>query len=158
MTDYDGLLRERVALEDGRAAEEAAAPIRIGRFAPYPVWMTLFVIIRGAQVMLLACVLWAVAAVIEATDGRALSLPPLWLWIVLLLLGAGGKKRDTFRLSPAGDLIGYCLASLQCPACGRDVFDHTPASGYAPEVQKHALLPSSVCSNCGHDLAKRTAT
>jgi hypothetical protein len=160
MIDPLQTLRARAAA-GGTGEGNEPAPVRIGMLAPYPVWFALFLVVRGAQVVFLVCVLWFVAAIFDAIEKpHNFSTPPYWLWVASIVLGAAGGRRIRWRgrLSPLGDWIGNALASQQCPACGQNIFDHTPPSGYAPDTQRHSLVPSRVCANCGHDLMKRMAS
>jgi hypothetical protein len=147
------------ASEDGIATGDQTKPIKVGRFAPYPAWMGVTLLVRGSQLVFLGFCAWFLAALVGAIDkDSALSLPPIWLWIVTGILGTSDSHPSwRWRTSPMGDAIGDFLASQQCPACGQNVFDHTPPSGYAPPSQRTAVFPSKICTNCGHDLRKRTA-
>ena len=156
MIDLPGSLRARAAI-DASETDNAVPAIRVGRYPPYPVWMALFYIVRGAQFVFLAGVFWLIVALWAAVDGRAVWTPPIWPLVVAAALGTSSRGRWRWKLSPVGDAIGNMLASQQCPACGQNIFDHTPPSGYAPAVQQQSWRPSSVCTNCGHDLSKRTA-
>ena len=157
MTDPISTVQARAALEDG-ARGDGARPIKIGRFAPYPAWLGVALLVRGAQLLFFAFSLWYLAALFDAMDrSSTTSLPPLWLWGATVVIGAGdGRSHRIRRTSPMGDAIGNFLASQDCPACGQNVFDHTPPTGYAPPSQQQAFFPSRLCTNCGHDLAKRT--
>jgi predicted RNA-binding Zn-ribbon protein involved in translation (DUF1610 family) len=144
---------------DEAPEDTSPAPIKVGRFAPYPVWIAVSVVVRAAQVLAIGCIVWAFAALFDAMDkASTTSLPPLWLWIGTTILGASDEYPSrSERTSPIGDAIGNRLASQQCPACGQNVFDHTPPSGYAPPSQQRRTFPSRMCTNCGHDLVRRTA-
>jgi hypothetical protein len=159
MDDLLSTVRASAVMEEGAAGggEEA---IKVGRFAPYPVWMAMAVMARGAQLLFLLCCLWGMAALFDAMEKPfTIPLPPMWLWLVSVFLGCdGGRTAWTWKTSPVGDGIGNLLASQQCPACGQNVFDHTPPSGYAPPSQAQAIFPSRICTNCGHDLTIRTAS
>ena len=159
MNDPMQTARARAALDAGEGGDEPK-PIEIGRFAPYPVWMAVTVLVRGAQIAFLGCCGWYLAALFDAMSRpHTISTPPIWLWIATALIGADdGRSFRRWLTSPAGDSIGRLFASKQCPACGQNVFDHRPPSGYAPPSQGYALLPSRICTNCGHDLRKRTAS
>ena len=145
---------------EGTGSEGGPAPIKVGRFAPYPVWLAMAVLVRAAQVLFIIFCGWYLAALLDAMDRSSTTpLPPLWLWGATLLIGAdNGRGGGRWRTSPLGDTIGDLLASQQCPACGQNLFDHTPPSGYAPDSQRHAIFPSRICTNCGHDLNNRTAS
>jgi predicted RNA-binding Zn-ribbon protein involved in translation (DUF1610 family) len=142
--------------QDGGAAKSVA----VGRFAPYPVWLRMTLLVRGAQIVFATCCLWFVAALLDSTSKpHSIFPPPAWLFIVSGMLGAdSGRSARRWRTSPLGDAIGRLLASQHCPACGQDVFDRTPPTGYVPESQRIAVLPSRICTNCGHDLIRRTAS
>jgi hypothetical protein len=144
---------------DESATGKGSEPIEVGRLAPYPVWIGVTLLVRGAQLLFLACIAWYFAALFDAMDkSSTTSTPPLWLVAGALILGASdGRSAWRWRTSPLGDAIGGFLASQQCPACGQNVFDHTPPSGYAPPSQGTAIFPSRICTNCGHDLTSRTA-
>jgi hypothetical protein len=159
MDDLLSTVRASAAMEDGAAGDGEEA-IEVGRFAPYPVWMAMAVMARGAQLLFLLCCLWGMAALFDAMEKPfTIPLPPMWLWLVSVFLGCdGGRTAWTWKTSPVGDGIGNLLASQQCPACGQNVFDHTPPSGYAPPSQAQAIFPSRICTNCGHDLTLRTAS
>lgn len=131
---------------------------RAGRYAPYPVWMTLRIITMIGSGMVLLWFAWAIAALFSAINGGDLQVLPLWICIVGSIVGASGKgfRRDA-NLPPFGEIIGRMLASKNCPACGQAIFDHTPAAGYAPELQTYRWWPSRICTNCGHDMNVRTA-
>ena len=144
---------ERAGEEGGGGARPA---IRIGRFAPYPVWMTMTVLARGAQLLFFVFCLWSLVALADAIDRVRTPLPPMEIWLATIVLGAS-NGRGRWRTSPFGDTLGNILASPQCPAYGQNVFDHTPPSGYAPPSQTECLLPSRICTNCGHDLRHRRA-
>jgi hypothetical protein len=143
----------------GSATERETRAIKVGRFAPYPVWLATSVLVRASQILFLAFCLWYLAALFDAMERpHRISTPPIWLWFAFGMIGADVKSSyRRWKTSPMGDAVGNVLASLQCPACGQDVFDRTPPSGYAPEARRHAFFPSRVCTNCGHDLARRTA-
>jgi|SRR3954471_335958 len=158
MTDPVPTVRARAAMEEG-ATGNGTGPIKVGRFAPYPLWLGMSVLVRGAQLLFVIFCGWFLAALFDATDKSSTTpLPPMWLWLATLVIGAdNGRGGGRWRTSPIGDSIGDFLASQQCPACGQNVFDHTPPSGYAPDSQRHAIFPSRICTNCGHDLINRTA-
>jgi hypothetical protein len=149
----------RSALEENSTGT-SPEPIDVGLLAPYPTWLIVTLLVRAAQALFVVCCLWSVVALSHASERpHSVSLPPMWLWAAALMLGASsGRSGYSGRTSPAGDLIGNLLASQQCPACGQNVFDHTPPSGYAPPSQAQAIFPSRICTNCGHDLAERTAS
>lgn len=150
--------RARAVVEGDRADAEVL-PIEVGRFAPYPVWMTVVLLIRTAQLLFLGWWVWYFAALFDAMS-RPLTIatPPMWLMVVLGLIAADdGKHRMRWQRSPAGNWIGSLFASRQCPVCGQNVFDHTPQSGYEPPPQQYRSFPSRICTGCGHDLARRTA-
>jgi hypothetical protein len=158
MDDPLSTVRMRAALEEN-ASGDGPEPIDVGPLAPYPTWLIVTLVVRAAQSIFVVCCLWYIAALFYAM-GRphSISLPPIWLVGATLLLGASdSRSRGRSRTSPVGDLIGNLLASQQCPACGQNVFDHTPPSGYAPPSQAEAIFPSRICTNCGHDLGERTA-
>jgi hypothetical protein len=160
MVGPPSFLRARAALED-IADDDAPPPPEPGRFAPYSVWMGVSLLARGAQLAFAGCCIWYMSALFHAMGRPAHlpSTPPLWLWLGTLILGATYRwdfKR--YRTSPMGDMIGNLLASQQCPACGQNVFDHTPPSGYAPDTRAHAFFPSRICTNCGQDLMSRTGS
>src|SRR3954453_8263957 len=107
MDDLDSIVRARLAMEEGAGAQ-GPEPIDVGPFAPYPVWLTVTLVVRGAQLVFAACCLWSLAALFHAM-GRlhSVSLPPMWLWAVPLVLGASdGRSVRRWRTSPAGDAIG----------------------------------------------------
>src|SRR3954454_20296803 len=155
MDDLLSTVREKAAMEES-APDGGTAPIRIGRFAPYPVWMGVTLMARGAQLLFIVCLLWAMAALFDAMEKPfTIPFPPFWLWGVAILLGTSdGRSGWRWKTSPVGDAIGNLLASQQCPVCGQNVFDHTPPSGYAPPSQAHSIFPSRICTNCGQDLGK----
>jgi hypothetical protein len=160
MTDPLSLLRARAALEDV-SERDPTPPSEPGRFAPYPAWMGVTLLVRGAQLTFAACCIWYMSALFHAMGQprHRPSTPPMWLWLGTLVLGASERwDSRRYRTSPMGDTIGNLLASQQCPACGQNIFDHTPPSGYAPDTQAHAVFPSRICTNCGQDLASRTAS
>ena len=154
MIEPDPGPRARLALEEGTPGE--GGPIRIGRFAPYPVWMAMTLLARGAQLLFLLLCLWALVALADAIERVRTPLPPIELWLATIVIGASSRYERS-RTSPFGDALGQWLASQQCPACGQNVFDHTPPSGYAPPSQAEAYWPSRTCTNCGHDLRRRRA-
>lgn len=78
-----------------------------------------------------------------------------WTFMGGVMLSASGGRRYRGPISPGCDVIGWMLASDQCPACGQSVFDSTPPSGYVPDTTRHTHWPARVCANCGHDLTKR---
>ena len=144
-----------------RSAEsDEARPIKVGRLAPYPVWIVTSVVVRASQILCLACIIWYMAALFDAMERPfTVSLPPLWLFLVTAFIGVeGGRSYRNWRTSSFGDWVGNLLASEQCPACGQNVFDHTPPSGFAPPSQTSCWFPSRICTNCGHDLVNRTAS
>jgi hypothetical protein len=155
----DPVLHARAALE-GTGADDEAPPIKVGRLAPYPVWIAVSVVVRASQILCLSCIVWYFAALFDAMERpHMVSLPPAWLFIVTVFIGAdSADSYRRWRTSPFGDWIGDLLASQQCPACGQNVFDHTPPSGYAPPSQTTCYFPSRICTNCGHDLINRTAS
>jgi hypothetical protein len=159
MDDLLSTVRARAAIEEG-AGGDGPEPIDVGPFAPYPVWLAVTLLVRGAQLLFAILCLWYFSALFHAMDRpHSISLPPTWLVAVSLVLGASdGRSSWRWRTSPAGDMIGNLLASQQCPACGQNVFDHTPPSGYAPPSQAQGVFPSRICTNCGHDLGERTAS
>jgi hypothetical protein len=161
MTDPLETVRARRALGNTGEREPSPPPIVPGPFAPYPVWMGMTLLVRGAQLVFLGCCIWTFHALINSTGQPhgMHSIPPMWVWLVTLVLGATGHgDRRRYLTSPAGDTLGKMLASERCPACGQNVFDHRPPSGYSPETQAHAIFPSRICTNCGQDLSKRTAS
>ncbi|TFI56393.1 hypothetical protein E2493_20435 [Sphingomonas parva] len=139
--------------------DDVPAPVRIGRLAPYPVWLGVTLLVRSAQLVFLLLWVWYLAALFDAMDkASTISPPPIWLLVVSTLIGASsGRGAWQWRTSPFGDALGKLLASERCPACGQSVFDHTPPSGYAPPSQQQRMVPSRICTNCGHDLMLRTA-
>jgi len=160
MTDPLSFLRARAALEHIPEGDPTPLP-EPGRFAPFPVWMAVTLLVRGAQLAFAGCCIWGMSALFHAMDRppQRPSTPPMWLWVVTIMLGATDRlDHKRYRTSPMGDMIGNVLASQQCPACGQNVFDHTPPSGYAPDTQAHAMFPSRICTNCGQDLTSRTAS
>lgn len=126
----------------------------IGRLAPYPVWLTMTFVVRGAQLGFLACCIWYLSALFDAMDRSwTISPPPTWLWIVTAILGVrAGRGRWIWKLSPVGDWIADLFAPHYCPSCGQDIYDHTTGQAYASELDRQSFLPSPVCTNCGHDL------
>src|SRR4051794_34220650 len=158
MDDLLSSVRERAAIEESAPAG-GTTPIKIGRFAPFSVWLGATLLARGAQLLFVVCCLWAMAALFDSIEKPFTTpLPPIWLWVVAILLGTSdGRSGGRWKTSPVGDAIGNLLASQQCPACGQNVFDHTPPSGYAPPSQANSIFPSRICTNCGQDLSERTA-
>jgi hypothetical protein len=152
-------LRARAALEEG-VSEGAGKPIEVGRYAPYPVWMTVILAVRFGQVLGLGCFAWSFAALFDAASPPfTISTPPLWLWLVAGILAADdGKCYWRWQTRPAGNAVGSLFAAKQCPACGQNIFDHTPPRGYEPPQQQYRNLPLRHCAGCGHDLARRTAS
>ena len=133
-------------------------PIKVGRFAPYPVWLGATLLVRGAQVLFLACCVWALVALFDAMDRSfTTDTPPLALWFVTALIGSSPQPWRG-KTSPVGDAIGNYLASQLCPACGQNIFDKASGVGYAPPSQRQTMFPSRICANCGHDLIERTAS
>ena len=155
----DPTVHARTALEGGAEGDDAR-PIEVGRLAPYPVWIAVSVVVRASQILCLACIVWFMAALFDAMERpHTVPLPPLWLFLVTAFIGAeGGHSYGNWRTSSFGDWLGNLLASQQCPACGQNVFDHTPPTGYAPPSQTTCYFPSRICTNCGHDLINRTAS
>jgi hypothetical protein len=153
MTDADPELRAALDRSTGAEARPAA-----GRFAPYPVWFAVAVLVRGSFIFFLLFCVWYLAALIDAFEKpHTIPVPPLWLWLAMGFIAANESHYSRWRTSPVGDAIGNLLAAQHCPACGQGVFDHTPPSGYVPDAQRRAWFPSRICTNCGHDLRKRTA-
>jgi hypothetical protein len=159
MTDPGPTVHARAALE-GDAQGDDTAPIKVGRLAPYPVWIAVSVVVRASQILCVACIIWYMAALFDAMEKpHRISTPPLWLFIVTAFIGADAESSyRRWRTSPLGDWLGDLLASQQCPDCGQNVFDHTPPSGYEPDSKRHRYFPSRICTNCGHDLINRTAS
>lgn len=131
--------------------------IPVGRFAPYPVWMTMRIITMIGTGLLLVWFGWAIAALFSAVNGGDLETLPMWLGIVGLIVGASDKGfRRSENVPLFGEILGRLLASKHCPSCGQSIFDHTPPSGYQPDLVRHSWWPSRICTNCGHDMAIRT--
>ncbi|MEA3032887.1 MAG: hypothetical protein QOH86_903, partial [Sphingomonadales bacterium] len=116
MDDLLSTVRASAAIEEGDGGE-GPEPIDVGPFAPYPVWLAVTLLVRGAQLLFLVFCLWYLASLFHAIGRpRSLSLPPMWLWAITLVLGASdGRSSWRWRTSPAGDTIGNLLASQQCP-------------------------------------------
>jgi len=149
VTDIDPL-RMRLALED------PVPVIVVKRFAPYPVWMSLRLLTMLAGWIAIAWFLHATYAIVRAVDGVDVGFWPIWIFVVAVIIG--GKTRGEGGNLPAfGELVGNLLASKQCPSCGQSIFDHTPPSGYEPDITRRSWWPSRCCTNCGHDMSKRTA-
>jgi hypothetical protein len=127
-------------------------------FAPYPVWFTMTLIVRGSQMVFIICCIWYLVALFDAFDKEVTtSIPPNWLWLTTIFLGTSSAGGRRWRLSPFGDTVANRLAKPFCPSCGQDIYDPTPATGYASPVDREAWLPSRFCGACGHDLAQRKA-
>lgn len=131
-------------------------PIKVGRYAPYPVWLGMTLLVRGAQFFFIAFCAWGLVALFDAMDkSSTTSFPPLALWVVVGLI-ASSPHNWRGKTSPVRDAFGNYLASQQCPACGQNVFDKATGSGYAPPSQRQTIFPSRECANCGHDLNEQT--
>ena len=157
MSDFDPL-KMRLAGEEFVGAE-TPPPITIGRFAPYQVWMSMRIATMIGTGMALLWWGWAIAALFSAVSGGDLEILPWWIGIVGIIVGGSDKgfRRDE-NIPLFGEVLGRALASKQCPACGQSIFDHTPPSGYQPDLVTRSWWPSRTCTNCGHDMAIRTAT
>ena len=138
------------------AAADAAPAIVVKRFAPYPVWMSLRLLTMLGGAMAITWFFHTVYALLRAVDGVDVGLLPVWVFVVGVILG-GKTRGEPGNLPGFGELIGNRLASKQCPSCGQSIFDHTPPSGYEPDTTRNSWWPSRRCTNCGHDMAKRTA-
>ena len=142
-----------------KSSDEGQARRRRGRLAPYPVWLVMTSVVRGAQLGFVACCAWYLAALFDAmSKPHTISTPPGWLWLTTIVLGTTSRAVGwPWKLSPVGDAIANCFASHRCPTCGQDIYDHTPPHGYASDADRQSFLPSRTCANCGHDLTKRSA-
>lgn len=139
--------------------ETDTTKIVIGRYAPYPVWMAMRIITMIGSGMILLWFGWAIAALFSAVNGGDLEVLPMWVAIVGIIVGASDKGfRRGENVPLFGEVLGRALASKQCPSCGQSIFDHTPPSGYQPELVKYRWWPARNCRNCGHDMTVRTVS
>jgi hypothetical protein len=148
-------------MDDGAAVGERALlegePVPVGRYAPYPVWIGMTLLGRGAQLVFFILCIWYLAALIDAFEKpHTVPLPPMWLWVASGIIGGGTGRRGRWMITPVADQIGDALASRQCPACGQNVFNHSSPQGYT-SPQQQRIYPCRTCANCGHDLRRRTA-
>ena len=150
-------LRARAAIEGSSGGDEAR-PVKVGFLAPFPVWIATTLVVRLAQILFLVCCAWYLAALFDAMDkSHTTSTPPGELWLATIIIGtSSGRSSWPWRTSPFGDFVGKLLASQECPACGQNIFNHTPPSGYAPPSLERAIFPSRICTNCKRDLTRRT--
>ena len=122
--------------------------------SPYGAWMTMRLVWFGLWVLLIVSVVNFVAGY----HGWSIV-----FCVALMSLAAPrhhnriGATPET-RISPVCDQLASLLSTHNCPNCGQSSFDHTPASGYAPDVMQHGFWPLSTCANCGTDLSRRPAT
>ena len=135
------------------------------RVAPYPVWAAMRIITTLGNGMVLLWFAWAIIAIFSIINGGTIKLLPFWFGVVGLILGGGSgssypRPDGTFwqkpTLSLISEVLGRNLVPKECPVCGQSIFDHTPAAGYAPDGQTSSWWPSKICTNCGHDMRKRT--
>lgn len=119
------------------------------RFPPYPVWQIMVIVDFIGMALSLAGLFLILRALVYG--GGVTALP-----ITMLLIGGviSGRSRNwRHTLSPFCEFIGSRLTTENCPSCGQSVFDHTPASGYSPEIMKQRW-PLRFCANCDRDLSK----
>lgn len=146
---------DRVPQNHPAGSDDGLEPVVTGRFAPYPVWLTLRWICMAGAALVIGWFASVLVALASAINGGTAEPWPVWIGIVGMVLGAS-PRFDRGNLPPFGEMVGRMLASKHCPSCGQSIFDHSRSSGYEEDIVKRRWWPSRWCTNCGHDLMNRT--